>query len=259
MVIFRIFQILLFTGLLLGPSITTAQENTDRTSDKTSSIRGSIYSKRYARIEQQGYGAKFRLELSVAVYRINSLEDLLDDDTKLRFNSIGLRPKYQLDFPTRIKHVNFIPTAEMQLTHRFDLNKNLLSGALSGMFRYDNDNKAGNLVAYASLKYGTRYDQDGLNLDDYLRFKLKAKLNHGLDWRVGKHAMELRPFASGSYFFDEFDVGVTKDLVNHIEKTYEIGVELGSEPRMYLWKVRIPEIEISYIFGDGVRGLKIRF
>ena len=255
----RAFYLLLSAGLLLGPSITSAQEAVEGTSDRTWSLRGSVYSKRHASIEEQGYGAKFKLELSVAIYRFESLEDFLDEDAEIRFNSIGIRPKYQLEFPTRLKHVTFIPTAEIQLTHRLDLDKNLLSGALSGQLRYDNDHRAGNLVAYASLKYGTRYDNDGLNLDDYLRLKLKAKLNRGLDWSIGEHAMEIRPFASGSYFLDELDIGSSEDLVNEISEQYEIGFEIGSNPRMKLWKVRIPEIEISYVFGDGIRGFKIRF
>jgi hypothetical protein len=235
-----------------------AEEESGGSRDTFSSIRGSVYSKRLANQEIRGYDARFRVQLSASVYRFSSFDEFIQEDEG-RFKSLGIRPKLTWNLPTRWRHVSFIPALELQLTRRFDTNQNLLSGAVSGMFRYEGDRPGGHLVTYGYLKYGTRYDEDGLNVDDYVKIGLKAALNRSLGWTLGKHTMEITPFGSASYYLDELDIGLDDDLVTHIEREYELGLELGSSPRMYLWKLRIPELEISYVFGDDTRGIKIRF
>ena len=230
----------------------------DNRSDSYTSIRGSVYKKRLARASEDGYDASFKLQLSTSIYTYKSLDDLLDKDTS-HFNSLGVRPTMQLIFPTRWDNVSFIPSAEVQLTNRFDLGKTLLSGAVSGQFRYEDQKKDGYLISYGSLKYGTKYDEDGLNQSDYLRLKLKATFNRSLNWSIGAHAQSVIPFVAAAYYLSDPKIGESEENFTKIENEYEIGLAFGSEPRIKLWGVRIPEIQISYTFGDNVNGFKIRF
>ena len=230
----------------------------DDRSDRYTSVRGSVYKKRLARASKDGYDASFKLQLSTSIYRYKSLDDLFDDKT-LHFNSLGIRPTMKWVLPTRWENVNFIPGAEVQLTSRFDLGKTLLSGSVSGQFRYEDQKKDGYLISYTSLKYGTKYDNDGLNLSDYLRLKLKATFNRSLNWSIGEHAQSVIPFAAVAYYLSDPKIGESEDNFTDVDEEYEIGLTFGSEPRMKLLGVRVPEIQISFTYGDNVKGFKIRF
>ena len=59
------------------PTQAIAQESMDR-SDRYTSIRGSIYKKTLRRLDEHGYGARFKLQLSTTIYRYKSLDDLLN-------------------------------------------------------------------------------------------------------------------------------------------------------------------------------------
>ena len=227
-------------------------------SDRYTSIRGSVYKKRLARTLEDGYDASFKLQLSTSIYTYKSLDELLDDETA-HFNSLGVRPTLKYELPTRWENVKFIPSAEVQLTRRFDLDETLLSGSVSGQLRYEGEKETGFLISYGSLRYGTKYDEDGLNQSDYLRLKFKTTFNRSLNWSIGEHAQSVIPFAAAAYYLSDPKIGESKDNFTSVKDEYEIGLTFGSEPRMKLWGVRVPEIQISYTFGDNVKGFKIRF
>ena len=196
--------------------------------------------------------------MSTTIYRYKSLDDLLNPQTT-HFNSVGIRPTIQLTYPTRWEHVRFIPSAEVQLTRRLDLDTTLLSGSVSGQLRYENDISAGFLTTYGSLKYGTRYDSDGLNQDDYVRLKFKAALDRSLGWKIKEHTQYIVPFVSASYFFNDFQFGDNQGNFTDVDTEYELGIKLASKPRMKLGKVRVPELQLSIVIAEDVKGLKIRF
>ena len=78
-------------------------------------------------------------------------------------------------------------------------------------------------------------------------------------WSIGEHAQSVIPFAAAAYYLSYPKIGESKDNFTSVKDEYEIGLTFGSEPRMKLWGVRVPEIQISYTFGDNVKGFKIRF
>ena len=98
-----------------------------------------------------------------------------------------------------------------------------------------------------------------MNFDDYLKFELGTSLNRSLDWKIGNHVMQMTPFASAGYFLDDLEIGESKELFTAIESDFEIGVTFSSEPRMYLKMIRVPNMKVSFNFGDEVKGFKIRF
>ena len=139
----RVFVRILFMALAMSLSLATypsrlladtaaaesdpAEPASDNRSDRYTSVRGSVYKKRLARASEDGYDASFKLQLSTSIYTYKSLDDLRDEET-LHFNSLGVRLTMQLVLPTRWENVSFIPSAEAQLTRRFDLEKNITFG-----------------------------------------------------------------------------------------------------------------------------------
>ena len=69
----------------------------------------------------------------------------------------------------------------------------------------------------------------------------------------------MKPYASVSYYINDLVLGQSRDDFVEIDTEYEVGVEFGSEPRMYLWKLRIPKLRIIFTYSKEARGVKIRF
>jgi hypothetical protein len=183
----------------------------DDRSDQYISVRGSIYKKNLAKLDEQGYGAYFKLRLSTSIYKYRSLDEFFFEDIE-HFNSLGLRPTLDFEFSTPWQGIQFEPSIDIQATRRFDIEQSLLSGSAAATLRYRDQKKHGKFEAHTTLQYGTRYDQDGLNFDDYVRFKIGTSLNRGLDWKIGNHVMQMTPFASASYFLDDLEIGVSEEF-----------------------------------------------
>ncbi len=256
--IFRLVFLWLACCCLPVSNAANSQESAAKSSESYRSVRGSVYSKRLTRLNDHGYGTKLKLQLSAAVYKYDSIDQVLDPDTR-HFQSFGIRPRINFAIPTRWRNITFAPSLELALTRQFDLEKTLLSGAVTAAVRYENKRKESRTVSTASLKYGTRYDEEGLNLDDYLKFSLRARSRHNLNWSIGEHTATVAPFASASYFLDDLELGTAEEIVAEITREYEIGLTFSTLPRMRLWKIKVPEVDISFTFADGVQGFKIRF
>jgi hypothetical protein len=254
----RIILLLFILVLSVQKGLAQTEEVPVDRSDSYKSIRGSIYKKSLTEIDKQGYKTDFKLRLSTSIYKYRGISDLFSEEID-HFNSIGLRPTLTFNFPTPWNNIRFIPGAAMQLTRRFDLEQTLLSGSLRATLGYENAEDYGIVGANATLEYGTRYDIDGLNLHDYLRLKLGTSLDKGLNWSIGKHKQRVTPFVSVSYFLRELDIGDSEEQFTRINTEYEAGLTFGSEPRMYLWKLRVPTLKVSFTYDGEVTGFKLRF
>ena len=226
--------------------------------DSYKSLRGTIYRKSVAQEAEDGYDANFKLRLTTSIYKYRTISDLFDEEIE-HFNSVGLRPTIGFDIPTPWENIRFVPESTIQYTRRFDIEQDLLSGSASAKLDYKDRKAEGLFGAFTVLEYGTRYDVDGLNLSDYLKLQIGGSLESGLNWRIGEHEQTVKPYASVSYYIDDLILGETEEDFVTIDTEYEIGIEFGSEPRMYLWKLRIPKLRIIFTFSEEARGVKVRF
>ncbi len=253
------WAVALVTAGAFSPGIAAAEEaEPDARPDKYYSIRGTVYSSRLKRADSDGFDARLRLRLSASVYRYQSLADITDTDIR-HLESIGLRPRIDFVLPTSRPHVTFNPSVELSVVRQRELGKTLVSGAVAAGFVYEKRDEPPSLKASATLKYGTRYDADGLNIDDYLKFTVRSSSRRHLGWRVGDSQATVTPFAAASYFLDGLDLGSREGLGDEIDEEYEVGLVFGTNPRLKLWKIKIPELEVSFTYGDRIKGLKIRF
>jgi hypothetical protein len=172
---------------------------------------------------------------------------------------MGRSPFLHVRIPTRWENIDFIPSLNLGITYQNELGKTLVSGSVYAGFDYKQLIEESLIGTTGGIKYGTRYDEDGLNLDDYVEFKVSARFRKNLKWTIGEHITTATPFVSASYYLDELELGAVDELATEIERRYSIGAAFSTLPRKKLWKIKIPEIKLSYSFGDKVTGFKIRF
>ncbi len=237
--------------------VQAAEQQVDASPNKYYSLRGTIYSSRLRRADDDGFDAQLNLRLSTSVYRYQSLADITDTDIR-HIESIGLRPRIDYVFATGRRHVTFRPSLELSVLRQRERGDTLVSGAVAAGFAYEDRDDPESVRASATLKYGTRYDADGLNLDDYLKFTLRSSTRRHLGWNIGESRATVTPFAAASYFLDGLDLGSREGIVEEIDEEYEVGVVFGTHPGIKLWKIKIPELEISFTYGDRLKGLKVR-
>ncbi len=222
------------------------------------SLRGSVYSKHLRSIDSDGWGLRFRLQASVGLYKFKTLDELLLPSID-SLGSVGLRPGLEFEYPLALRDVAFVPEIEVAANHVFDGSKNDLSAALTGALRYRRGGRADGLTITAAAKYASRLYEDGLNVEDYLEWSLAANFKQSLGARLGDRDLVVKPYAKFSYFTDDLQLDTGATPVFDVSKQYELGLEFNVAPRLRLWKLSLPGLRISYVFGDDTRGVRIRF
>jgi len=208
-------------------------------------------------LETDGYASRFKLNLTTAVLRYRTIDEFLDPDT-IHFESLGIKPQLNFVVPTRWENVQFLPSMDLSLVHNFEIEQYLFAGGVTAALRYDDVKEKSRVLSTLSLSYGTRHELDGLNLSDYLRLRLLGQLRQNMKLKIGKHATTIAPFASISYFLDKLEFGIDDELTYKLDRQFEIGLIFSTLPRMRIWKIKIPELKISYVVGEDVSGIKIR-
>ena len=221
------------------------------------SIRIDVWSKRYQTVAEDGQGVRLKVALSTALLRYRTLDELLDPDTE-HINALGVRPKLELEYPTRLQHISFVPDIELALNHSLDTSNNLLAGAAQAAWLYRHRGDNNDLKIKAGIKYGTRYEQDGLNFDDYLELNLRLDLKRISAFSVGQRRLTIVPFGRIKHFIDDLEFVTETDAVFAVDRQYELGFEFSTDPRKKIGRIALPKLKVSYVFGDDFKGIKIR-
>jgi hypothetical protein len=225
---------------------------------KWDSIRITVYSHVLRDVNEKDWGMKFRVRGSAGIYKFETLDDILESDTD-HLQSIGVRPRLEFEFPTDIPNVSFVPNVELALNRTLDSQRNLLSGSVTGAFRYQRTQDSQDLILEAAGKYGTQYDEAGLNIEEYLEISLAADLRRALGLRVGAdRKLIMVPFGKASYFANDLKFETEQGVLFDVKQRFEIGLKFNTAPGWRVAGIKMPDIRISYFLGDGVRGIKIR-
>ena len=221
------------------------------------SLRIDIWSKDYKTLQQDGSGLKLKIALSTALFRYRTLDDLLDRDTE-HINALGIRPKLEFEYPLPIQHVSFVPELELALNRSLDTSNRALSAAATAALLHRRNGDARDIRTRVGIKYGTRYEQDGLNFDDYVELNLLVYLKQMKGFRVGHRHLTITPYGEIKRFIDDIEFQTESGALFDIDKQYEIGLEFNTGPRKKIWGIAIPRVKLGYVFGDDFKGIKIR-
>ena len=244
-------------AICVWPLSSLAQEDDDAEEQEYISIRIDVYSKNLKTVAEDGSGLKFKIAISTAVYRYQTLDELFDRDTE-HIKALGLRPKLEFEYLTPIKNVFFVPKAELAFNRSLDTSNRVLAAAVeaAGLYRRNGDDK--DFRIRAGVKYGTRYEQDGLNFDDYLEVNLRVSLRQLQGFRIGQRYLTITPFGEIKRFVDDLEFETRTGAFFDIDRQYELGFEFNTDPRKKIWGIALPKLKISYAFGEDFKGIKIR-
>lgn len=221
------------------------------------SIRIDVWSKRLRSVDPDGFGLKFRVALSTALFRYRTLDQFLDPETE-HVNAVGVRPKLEFEIPTSINNVSFVPELEMAVNKSLDTRSNVFAGAAVAAWLYRHNGDDRDLQVKTSVKYATEFEDDGVNFDDYLELGLRINLKQITGFRIGERRLTVVPFGEFKHYADELEFETGSGALFDVTRQYELGFEFGTAPQKKIWGVTLPAIRISYAFGDDFRGINIR-
>jgi len=221
------------------------------------SIRVDIWSRYLRSFEDNRYEAKLILALATGLYRYETLDDLFNDDIE-HINSLGVRPRIVYEIPTSVTNVSFVPELELALNRSLDTSNKVLSGAATAGFLHRRNGDENDIRTRFRVKYGTEYELDGLNVDDYLEVSLKVYLQEQQGFRIGERNLTITPFGEIRRFADSLEFVTESGAVFDVQTQYELGLEFSTEPRKKILGIAMPRVRLSFAFGDDFQGLKIR-
>ena len=256
MPVYRLLIVFSLSIIFAISSIAKAQENKGD-AQSYHSFRISAYSKTFGDLEEDGYTSTFRTYVTSAVLKYRTFDEFLDPET-LHLQSLGIRPTLQVVLPTKWDKLLFIPSIDLAYSYSYELKRYLFAGSTSAGFRYVDKSEKSRLVNTLFFTYGSRDEVDTFNLSDYFRVKLKTELRKHLNLNIGKHTVTVAPFASFSYFLDDLELGLEDEALFKEEKQLELGFELSTDPRIRIFNIKLPEIDVKFVFGDEFKGVKIR-
>ena len=241
----------------LWPLSVTAQQGNDAEEQKYLSIRIDVYSKNLKTVAEHGSGLKLKIRVSTAVYRYETLDELFDRDIQ-HIKALGLRPALEFEYLTPLKNIFFVPETELAINRSLDTSNKVLAASFkaAGLYRRNGDDK--DFKIRAGIKYGTRYEQDGLNFDDYVEVSLRVSLRQMRGFRIGERHLTITPFGEIKRFVDDLEFETRTGAFFDIDRQYEVGLVFNTDPRKKIWGIALPKLKISYAFGDDFKGIKIR-
>jgi hypothetical protein len=243
---------------MLSPMAAGQEDTADEAENQEYlSIRIDVWSKDYKSLAQDGSGLKLKIALSTALFRYRTLDDLLNRDTE-HINAVGIRPKLDFEYPTSIPNVSFVPELELALNRSLDTSNRALSGAATAALLHRRNGDDKDIGTRIGVKYGTRYEQDGLNFDDYVEVSLSVYLKQMRGFRVAQRNLTLRPYGEIKRFADDLKFETESGALFDIDRQYEIGLEFNTDPRIKIWGIAMPRVKLGYVFGDDFKGIKIR-
>jgi len=121
------------------------------------------------------------------------------------------------------------------------------------------DGRAGQELLWA----GAAHSSDPLT-DWYAEAKVGFEFRRELPLNIGRSRADLGLFGVYHRYFknDEESVAVTfaaPATVPGVNEQTELGISFGTRPALAWWKVSMPKLGVSYLFGDGISAVRIVF
>jgi hypothetical protein len=98
----------------------------------------------------------------------------------------------------------------------------------------------------------------GGETNDFMVWELGGEASIPLGFEMWRNPADLAGYAIIRRFSGlEFDL--PGDDTASIERQWELGLTIGTEPRHEVWGIRLPRFGVGYRFGDGLPGWRIVF
>ena len=207
--------------------------------------------------ETHPWGLRLRVPISFGIYNLD-FEDFLGGIDSERVRSTTVVPEAEFLIPLGNRWT-LKPSVGLGLGKDFHGGQTVLLGTSKLRGVYTRPWKNLIFTFAAGAEYSFSDSRDGLYDDDYARVEvgLDTLIPFGLE--VGKRRVDFSLYVLGRHYFRELVFGQVLDQPIVIEQEGEVGITFGSTPRPRIWRLPIPRLLIGYRFGEGLRGIRIKF
>ena len=101
---------------------------------------------------------------------------------------------------------------------------------------------------------GSRYTETG-ELYGFSKFDLGIEARHPTSLKLQGRRLDLGLFVVGSYFLNDIDIPLPGAELDSMHRLFEIGLSLGAQPTIKLWRFDAPRLGVGYMRGDGFDGI----
>ena len=108
------------------------------------------------------------------------------------------------------------------------------------------------------LRYDFARTRSGDGDDDVGAAFITLDVLRPLPFDIGGVVPDVSIYGQYGYFFEEALLRGPADEPVEIDRQYEVGFTLGSEPQVELWFIRLSRLHVGYRWGDGLSGIRIR-
>ena len=227
---------------------------------KTSTLKVRLATIRLVNPDDKGWNLRLKLPVSVGIHNIESL--LLDEDGADRLTdrvrTFAFYPELEADIPVS-RWWTFKPKQELGVAYD-DIDRDPVYLAATDLrMLYITQLGSWRLGITPGAKYGFSWDgRDGLT-DDYLSLttSVEAK-NPIMGLKLGRRHVEYSVFFKASYFVNELEFDQPGGEVLEVNEQYEVGAKLYTNPRKIWWKLKVPQVSVSYRLGDDLKGIRFK-
>jgi len=100
-------------------------------------------------------------------------------------------------------------------------------------------------------------------IDWYGEAKVGFEFRHELAFNIGKTRGDIGMFAVYQRYFKNAESVAVRSAapatIPGVDEQTEIGLSLGTRPKLAWWKVSMPKLGLSYRFGDGMSAVRVVF
>lgn len=204
--------------------------------------------------EDRPWGLRLRMEVFASIY---DFTPDIDTDFDYRFSGVTAAPGVEFLVPVGKGWV-LKPFAEIGYARDFDNDLGL------GVWSFGMRTLVTWPVKKIDLSFGTKMQYLNTWTSDFALVDEFGEVRLGLDARYplwftigGNQAYGSLYFIHRHYF--NARVELPEDDPLEISYTDEIGVALGTDPRIKLWFFKLPRIGLGFRWGENLRGVRLNF
>ena len=204
-------------------------------------------------LETESWGLQLLLPATIGVNERSFLDGAVEDS----LTAFSIVPSLEAWIPAG-PLVTFRPRAGI------GWGQNLTSGddafILESGLKVDIEPRAGDwhFLVRPEFRYDLARSRSGRGDDDVGAVFITLDVLRPLPVQWGDYVPDASVYVQYGYFFEEALLGRPEGNPFTVDRQYEVGLTVGSEPRLKLWFVTMSRLQVGYRWGDGLSGIRIR-
>ena len=204
-------------------------------------------------LETESWGLRLLFPTTVGVNEVTFLSGAVEDS----LTAFSLVPSLEAWIPIG-------PIVTLRPRAGAGWGRNLSNGndafVFESRFKIDIEPSAGKwqFLIRPEFRYDFARSKSGVGDDDVGALLATFDVLHPLPFKLGQYQPDMSAYIQYGYFFEEALLGRPDADPFSVDRQYEVGLTLGSIPRVKILFIRLSRIQVGYRWGNGLTGIRIR-